>query len=41
MDYYCIEFPAGTKLGLSVIKRSEAEPNLGNTLVEDIPDINR
>ena len=41
MDYYHVEFPKDVKLGLSVISRGDDEPDLGNTLVENIPDLER
>lgn len=40
MDYYSVDFAAGTKLGISVICRSSTQPLLGTTLVESVADKN-
>eukprot|EP00924_Labyrinthula_sp_SR-Ha-C_P009319 maker-scaffold_2-snap-gene-20.35-mRNA-1 protein AED:0.00 eAED:0.00 QI:36/1/1/1/1/1/2/110/294 len=40
LKYFSVHFPARQKLGISVIQRSKNEPNVGNTVVESLTDIN-
>lgn len=39
MDYFSVDFQPGQKLGIAVVSRSAEEPNIGNTLVENVTDI--
>lgn len=38
MEYFSVDFPSGENLGISVVARSAVEPNLGNTIVENVSD---